>query len=357
MVAGKGFDPPTSGNEADWITQIEIELRIMDGWDVANGEEAVPLEPDLEDHDEQAYQQSLRDLREFNTKNRMKLGLFSRSLAMRTDTIRKARELAQFDGNSTQAWTFLKESYLINSASTRLRLRTELHLLRMNGQETLGSYKDRIVVLNSKYQSVNKNVGFGDEELISTLLNGLDQRFENIVNVIKQSDANALTWNEIVRRLRNFENLNNNQHQPKNNNNSKPVNTKEESSTPLLMTREQWRNSESKSNFSNQRNNKNSNNGPKIKNFGSRNNQKWCSFHRVNSHNDSECFDLNNQQRKPNNARNNILRQNNAISDHYDTCLIVKNYSDPTYAKKQLKTHCNLFYIDSAASKSYASDL
>ena len=97
----------------------------------------------------------------------------------------------------------------------------------MRGQETLDSYKIRIIVLNLKYQSVNNNIGYGDEDLISTLLYGLDQRFKNIVNVIEQLDANALTWNEIVRRLRNYEILNNHQHQPKNNNNSKPVNEKD----------------------------------------------------------------------------------------------------------------------------------
>ena len=146
--------PLVTGKEADWLTQIEIELRIMDCWDLVNGLDEEPEEPELEDHDEPAYQQYIRDLREFTTKNRMAFGLFSRSLAMKTDTIRKARELSQFDGNSALAWTFLRESYLVNSASTRLRLRTELHNLRMVGGESLDCYKDRIIVLNSKYQSV-----------------------------------------------------------------------------------------------------------------------------------------------------------------------------------------------------------
>ena len=150
--------PLLPGKEADWLTQMEIELRLMDCWDLVNGEDGEPEEPDLEDHDEPAYQQYLRDLRDYNVKNRIAFGLFARSLAMRTDTIRKARELSQFDGNSAQAWTFLKESYLVNSPSTRLRLRTELHNLKMTGEETLDSYKDRIVVLNKKYQSVNNNV-------------------------------------------------------------------------------------------------------------------------------------------------------------------------------------------------------
>ena len=86
----------------------------------------------------------------------------------------------------------MRESYLVNSPSTRLRLRTELHNIKMNGEESIDSFKDRIVVLNSKFQSVNNNVGFADEELLSTLLYGLDYRFENILNVIEQLDVEAL---------------------------------------------------------------------------------------------------------------------------------------------------------------------
>ena len=120
-------------------------------------------------------------MREFNYKNRIAFGLFARSLAMRSDTIRKAREISQFDGDAAAAWTFLKESYLVNSASTRLRLRTDLHNFKMTSEDTLDTFKDKIVVLNAKYQSVNNNIGFGDEELLSTLLYGLDNRFATIV--------------------------------------------------------------------------------------------------------------------------------------------------------------------------------
>ena len=42
----------------------------------ANGEEVEPLEPALDDHDEQAYQLYLRDIREYITKNRMTFGLY-----------------------------------------------------------------------------------------------------------------------------------------------------------------------------------------------------------------------------------------------------------------------------------------
>ena len=47
--------PLLPGKESDWLTQIEVELRIMDCWELVNNEEAEPEEPDLEDHDEPAY--------------------------------------------------------------------------------------------------------------------------------------------------------------------------------------------------------------------------------------------------------------------------------------------------------------
>ena len=145
----------------------------MDAWDSPNCDDQEPAERGLVNHDESAYQQYVRDLQEYETKNLITFWQFSGSLAVRSYTVRKAREYTQFYGDSAQAWTFLKESYLVNSASTRLRRSTELHQLRMNAQETLDSYKDRIFVFNSKYQSVN-NIGFGDEELISTSIYDLD---------------------------------------------------------------------------------------------------------------------------------------------------------------------------------------
>ena len=127
--------------------------------------------------------------------------MFSRSLAMRSDTIRKARELLQFDGNAQRAWNFLKESFLVNSASTRLRLRTDLHNLRMTPDDTLDTFKDKITVLNSKFSSVNKNTAFADEELLSTLIYGLDDRYTSIVNLIMQTDAENVAWNDVVRMI------------------------------------------------------------------------------------------------------------------------------------------------------------
>ena len=61
--------------ESDWLTQIEVELRIMDCWELVDNEEAEPKEPDLDDHDEPAYLTYLRDLRDYNNKNRMTFGL------------------------------------------------------------------------------------------------------------------------------------------------------------------------------------------------------------------------------------------------------------------------------------------
>ena len=71
---------------------------------------------------------------------------------MKTDSMRNAKELSLFDGISALARTFLRESYLVNSASTRFRLRTEPYNLTMIGGESLDCCKDRIIVLNSKYQ-------------------------------------------------------------------------------------------------------------------------------------------------------------------------------------------------------------
>ena len=127
--------------------------------------------------------------------------MFSRSLAMRSDTIRKARELLQFDGNAQRAWNFLKESFLVNSASTRFRLRTDLHNLRMTLDDTLDTFKDKTTVLNSKFSSVNKNTAFADEELLSTLIYGLDDRYTSIVNLIMQTDAENVAWNDVVRMI------------------------------------------------------------------------------------------------------------------------------------------------------------
>ena len=350
--------PLLPGKESDWLTQIEVELRIMDCWELVNNEEAEPEEPDLEDHDEPAYLTYLRDLREYNNKNRMTFGLFSRSLAMRSDTIRKVRELSQFDGNAPAAWTFLKESYLVNSASTRLRLRTDLHNLKMSGDDTLDSYKDKIVVLNGKYQSVNNNVGFGDEELLSTLLYGLDARYETIVNLIEQLDNDVLEWNDVVRRLRNFENMNGNNHQAKNYNKNRSINVKEEMHTPLLMTRQQWMNAESKTNNTNQRNVKKYNrNNRNVRNNNNSNNNniKWCSFHKVNSHNDNECYYLTKRNNNP--PRGNIARNNMTNSDDTDTCLMLKCSENHVQPSKQAKSSSTSFYLDSAASKSYISNL
>ena len=350
--------PLLPGKESDWLTQMEVELRIMDCWELVNNEEAEPEEPDLEDHDEPAYLMYLRDLREHNHKNRMTFGLFSRSLAMRSDTIRKVRELSQFDGNAAAAWTFLKESYLVNSASTRLRLRTELHNLKMTGDDTLDSYKDKIVVLNAKYLSVNNNVGFGDEELLSTLLYGLDSRYETIVNLIEQLDNDVLEWNDVVRRLRNFENMNGNNQQSKNYNKNKSISVKEEIHTPLLMTRQQWINAESKSNNTNRRNNKKDNRNNRNfsgNNNNSNNNIKWCSFHKVNTHNDNECHYLTKKNNNP--SRGNIMRSNVNNLDDTDTCLMLKCSEDLSQPSKQATSSSTSFYLDSAASKSYISNL
>jgi hypothetical protein len=60
--------PLLPGKEADWLTQVEIELRLMDCWDLVNGEDGEPEEPELQDHDEPAYRMYLRDLREYNYK-------------------------------------------------------------------------------------------------------------------------------------------------------------------------------------------------------------------------------------------------------------------------------------------------
>ena len=37
--------PLLPGKEADWLTQVEIELRLMDCWDLVNGEDEEPDEP------------------------------------------------------------------------------------------------------------------------------------------------------------------------------------------------------------------------------------------------------------------------------------------------------------------------
>ena len=345
--------PLLPGKEADWLTQMEIELRAMDCWDLVNGEDPEPDEPDLEDRNEPAYIQYIRDLREFNFKNRTAFGMFSRSLAMRPDTIRKARELAQFDGNAADAWTYLKESYLVNSASTRLRLRTELHNLRMEHEESFDNYKDRVFVLNSKYQSVNNNVGFGDEEMISTLLYGLDSRYSTIVNMIEQLDVDHLEWNDVVRRVRNFENLNHSSSSSKNNTSKfRRFSDKEESNTQVLMTRAQWENSEKKPSFNNRQSNKQSKNQkPKSNNKGN----KWCTFHKTNSHNNGECYYLN--KKNNNNDHVNISISNNANEDKYDTCLMVRTSSGNFSANSDINLKSESFYLDSAASKSYVCNL
>ena len=82
----------------------------------------------------------------------------------------------------------------------------------MESSDNLDTFKERIIVLNFKFASVNNNIGFGDQELISTLLYGLDERYETIVNLIEQMDVDVLEWIDIVRRLRNFEDLNHNNH-------------------------------------------------------------------------------------------------------------------------------------------------
>ena len=79
-----------------------------------------------------------------------------------------------FDGDAALALTFLRVLYSLNSLLTRHRLRTELNNLKINSTDTLDSYKDNIDFMNAKYQSLNNLVGFGDEELISTLMYGLD---------------------------------------------------------------------------------------------------------------------------------------------------------------------------------------
>jgi len=208
-------------------------------------------------------------------------------------------------------------------------------------------------------------VGFGDEELISKLLYGLDQRFETIVNVIEQIDADALVWADIVRRLKNYENLNNNNHQPKSyNTTSRMANAKEDSSAPMLMIREQWRISESKTNShptrNNNRRNNNNNRNRTNSNTSAKSQAKWFNFHKVNTHSDQECFFQNRRSSNNNpgtNSRNNIIRNNNNNTEDMDTCLMLKSVQSPNISKKCSNSHSSSFYIDSAASKSYISNL
>ena len=58
-------------------------------------------------------------------------------------------------------------------------------------------------------------------------------------------NVDALNLNNIIRRLKNFEYLNNNNNMQKNSSNNNKLNIfKEEITAPLLMTRNHWRNSE-----------------------------------------------------------------------------------------------------------------
>jgi hypothetical protein len=152
--------------------------------------------------------------------------------------------------------------------------------------------------------------------------------------------------------------MNNNNHQAKNNNKNKSFNIKEEMHTPLLMTRQQWINSESKSNNTNQRNlkkdNRNNRNA-RNNNNNNNNNIKWCSFHKVNSHNDNECYYLTKKNNNP--SRGNIMRSNLNNQDESDTCLMLKCSEDLSQPSKQAKSSSTSFYLDSAASKSYISNL
>ena len=65
----------------------------------------------------------------------------------------------------------------------------------MSVGESLDCYKDRIIILNPKYQSVNNNVGFWDDQLSNFVF---DQRFETIVNLIDANALDALVWADIA---------------------------------------------------------------------------------------------------------------------------------------------------------------
>ena len=75
------------------------------------------------------------------------------------------------------------EPFLVNSASIRLRL--DFHNLKFTSEDTLDTFKYKMVH-NAKYRSVNNKICFADEELLSTLFYGLDVRFAKDVNFIER---------------------------------------------------------------------------------------------------------------------------------------------------------------------------
>ena len=70
----------------------------MDCWDLVIGEHGEPVEAELQDHEEPTYQLYLKYLSGYNHKNIIAFGMFSRSLAMMSDTILKARETPKRHG-------------------------------------------------------------------------------------------------------------------------------------------------------------------------------------------------------------------------------------------------------------------
>ena len=67
--------PLVIGQEEDFLIRLEIEIRSIDGWDIVQGTEPEPEEPDA-DADRHVFEQALRDAQDYAMRKKKPLVLW-----------------------------------------------------------------------------------------------------------------------------------------------------------------------------------------------------------------------------------------------------------------------------------------
>ena len=115
MVAGasRGFPdvvPLVKGQEQQWQLLMIATLQSIDAWDIAQGHEVSPDEPDA-DAPEEVRQLYEKDLEDYFRRSRLGKSIIARSLALGASTQGKAARVLRMD-TLAEIWRFVKTSFI-----------------------------------------------------------------------------------------------------------------------------------------------------------------------------------------------------------------------------------------------------
>jgi gag-polypeptide of LTR copia-type/Zinc knuckle len=100
--------------------------------------------------------------------------------------------------SAKQAWDALKGIYQAASYARRLQLKMELNSLRLDGGETIAKYAARAAAMRDQLQAAGSSVP--EDELVLSMLVGLQEDFKVVVTIIRSSDK-PLTIMDVLPKL------------------------------------------------------------------------------------------------------------------------------------------------------------